>query len=406
MSVEQRLEQLQQAAALPSIGERVQFLADGDYQRACSLDWDDSIALENAATEINARDVFLQEPLRKDDVVVLSDGHCYSRESIRQWLATNIAGGASGRIQLPATYAEVTDEDYVRVGLAPPSARQLSDARMLTYNALYGNDNQSEQESEEESEEVPQFWAVEEQFHEPWRPAHTQTYASLGIAEAMSEMAHLIRAERYEDAKTLMQTSPHFRFSEPMIYLLPPLLTRSTDSEPDYRDSPAAVRSGTEFLRVLYETYPRWKLPLGDVLNRMFAGSTNHIKEVAYTTIRRQFPTSWEYQGYEYERDLGDLEAGASNNPDEVRAIRNEFFDYLQARKDSQRDSNDSRGFRVFSDNAISRYVSRSGANRSDLTNERNRRWPLPSEMAESSRRRSARVRQNRGARASRFAPY
>ena len=70
-------------------------------------------------TEIPVLDPLTRGPLSKDDVVRLSDRHCYAKETMRQWVQSG-AFQQNGRSDLPFTRGPMTDDDYRAIGLEPP----------------------------------------------------------------------------------------------------------------------------------------------------------------------------------------------------------------------------------------------------------------------------------------------
>jgi hypothetical protein len=132
MATEDREQALVSAAMLPSsLADKRAALAAGRYKQACPAEWRDD--------EQDVFDAIMRSSIELDDLVVLSDGRCYSKDSMRQWLQAGIAGGASRqRVLLPLSQTESTDDDYVAVGLEPPTLRQLQSAYALTLQNLYG----------------------------------------------------------------------------------------------------------------------------------------------------------------------------------------------------------------------------------------------------------------------------
>jgi hypothetical protein len=72
-------------------------------------------------------DYFTQFPLDlkdaegNDDVVVLSDGKCYSRQNMRTFLQTGTVSLQTGRANFPETGQPLSDLDYALIGLESPS---------------------------------------------------------------------------------------------------------------------------------------------------------------------------------------------------------------------------------------------------------------------------------------------
>lgn len=131
----ERNAQLRAAASL----QRARYaLALNDFQVACPNEWRADAVLASPE-ETRVFDVINQTNLLRDDIVILSDGHCYSRSGMRGWLTANIAGAASGRVLLPTTRHEATDDDYRAVGLEAPTTAQLSNAGVLTSATLLAN---------------------------------------------------------------------------------------------------------------------------------------------------------------------------------------------------------------------------------------------------------------------------
>jgi hypothetical protein len=139
---EDREQALVSAAMLPSsLSDKRAALAAGRFKEACPAEWRDE--------EQDVFDAIMRSEIEPDDIVVLSDGRCYSKESMRQWLRAGIAGGESRqRVLLPLSQTESTDDDYIAVGLQAPSAQQLRNAYGVTLQTLYGEPQQQNEESE------------------------------------------------------------------------------------------------------------------------------------------------------------------------------------------------------------------------------------------------------------------
>jgi hypothetical protein len=71
-------------------------------------------------------------PLSKDDVVVLSDGKCYSKENMRSLLAQSVVGLFTGRANLPLSGQPMTDLDYALLDQDPPTLESSAEARART----------------------------------------------------------------------------------------------------------------------------------------------------------------------------------------------------------------------------------------------------------------------------------
>ena len=129
MSAPQRTVALQAAASLT----RRQAFEAGNYREACRQNWlDDQVE----SPQLPIFDPVTQDYVTADDVVLLSDGNCYSKKSIQELLQSGVIDLSTGRARLPLTNLPMTDDDYVLVGASPPSeqsaqAQSSADQRTL-----------------------------------------------------------------------------------------------------------------------------------------------------------------------------------------------------------------------------------------------------------------------------------
>jgi hypothetical protein len=106
---------LLQAASLdPNVYRRNKLISDGSYQTACDGQWDPT-NLEIEQDELPIFDPVLRAGIERDDLVVLSDGNCYSKSSIANLVDQGVVTAATGRAKLPLTNLEMNDLDYALV---------------------------------------------------------------------------------------------------------------------------------------------------------------------------------------------------------------------------------------------------------------------------------------------------
>lgn len=131
-----REELLRAAATLDtaSLAQRA-LLASGRYKDACVASWltdeeAEQQALDfDADTEVPVFDFLTQGPIEKSDLVVLSDGRCYARSSIRALVESgNDRDASTNRTRLPLTRALMTDLDYALVDLDAPRPNTATSA--------------------------------------------------------------------------------------------------------------------------------------------------------------------------------------------------------------------------------------------------------------------------------------
>lgn len=133
-----RQQVLQQAAAVARTLEANRLLSEGRYEDACRNDWlpwdgENGVQLDDADLQIPVLDSITQMPLAKDDVVVLSDGHAYSKNSMQCLLAHGVVSLETGRANLPLSGAPLVDLDYALLGLDPPTLESTAVARSRTF---------------------------------------------------------------------------------------------------------------------------------------------------------------------------------------------------------------------------------------------------------------------------------
>jgi hypothetical protein len=115
---EERLATLESAASLQR--QRQQFLAANNIRAACPQDWDDEKG--------QVFDTIAQDALEPDDIVVLSDLHCYSRAGLREWVHYSRNRFPRARPRLPLGQTEITDADLALL--------QVSDATQADYDRV------------------------------------------------------------------------------------------------------------------------------------------------------------------------------------------------------------------------------------------------------------------------------
>lgn len=119
--VERRAQLLRDAASLdPRAFQRNALVQSGDYAVACAQNWSPGDVDSDDDSEVPVLDPITQMAIAKDDIVVLSDGNCYSRSSIGRLVDQGVVTYQSGRAKLPLTNIEMTDLDYVLVDRDPP----------------------------------------------------------------------------------------------------------------------------------------------------------------------------------------------------------------------------------------------------------------------------------------------
>ena len=119
----ERLERLRAAASL------------GNFQEACASQWIDAWPKGEAIDterEIPVWDLGEVSPLAKSDVVVMSDGLCYSKSTLQRNVdagVTDVLGAGTGIARLPLSNKYMTEDDYRRIGRRyPASFEQQRDA--------------------------------------------------------------------------------------------------------------------------------------------------------------------------------------------------------------------------------------------------------------------------------------
>lgn len=141
-----RLQLLEQAASLdPRTFAANALVARRDYERACRNNWapwdgKTGVEIDDAESEIPVLDSITQMPLAKDDVVVLSDGQCYSKRSMADLVRQGVVrmrGDDYGRANLPLSGSPLTDLDYALLGFEPPTAETSAAALARTSDVTF-----------------------------------------------------------------------------------------------------------------------------------------------------------------------------------------------------------------------------------------------------------------------------
>lgn len=141
-----RLQLLEQAASLdPRTFAANALVARRDYERACRNNWSpwdgaSGVEIDDAESEIPVLDAITQMPLAKDDVVVLSDGQCYSKSSMADLIRQGVVrmrGDDYGRANLPLSGTPLTDLDYALLGFEPPTAETSAAALARTSDVTF-----------------------------------------------------------------------------------------------------------------------------------------------------------------------------------------------------------------------------------------------------------------------------
>lgn len=106
--------------------ERLRILREaaslGDYRTACASDWDTAAPEDvDEATQIPVIDFVSGGAIDKDDLVVLSDGKCYSKSSMRL-VVQQSPRRLDGQVML-ATQTPMLPEDFALLGIAAPAPR-------------------------------------------------------------------------------------------------------------------------------------------------------------------------------------------------------------------------------------------------------------------------------------------
>lgn len=119
-----RREQILREAATLSTGD------DEAYRSMCARQWLENPEDEVESDELPILDAITQMYVRRDDVVKLSDGHCYSRDGIRGLVASGVVDDRSGRPRLPLTQAVMQLSDYDAVELPRPTDADADAGRL------------------------------------------------------------------------------------------------------------------------------------------------------------------------------------------------------------------------------------------------------------------------------------
>ena len=153
-----RLAQLRAAATLQ---QKKQLLKDNNIEQACATNWLEPAAVREEferaleSDEIPVLDVIMQTPIARDDVVVLSDGYCYSKSSMASLVDSAPIDTKTGRHKLPISGLPMENDDYRSVGRKPLTKESkeydLARARSMqvivdSYRESSTDDNASEQE--------------------------------------------------------------------------------------------------------------------------------------------------------------------------------------------------------------------------------------------------------------------
>lgn len=219
---------LLRAASLdPETFDRRQALSQNKYKEAClnylepdQWAYNDITKVED--DQVAVLDYATRDLIEKNDIVVLSDGNCYSKASISNQIDAGVVDHRSGRVKLPYRQGSLlSDLDYALVGRNPPveGTREMTVARQRTATIIHesyagesGDDNEEEEEdSEEEGGED------DEEFGRLLLGAYNSSFGS--IDGVFSDLRDLNRARRmgrevlsedarhhYEDKVRLLST--------------------------------------------------------------------------------------------------------------------------------------------------------------------------------------------------------
>ena len=102
-----------------------------DYATACRRDYD---ATMRHSPEIHwpVLDVVTQGPiLKSEDIVVMSDGRCYSKHTILRYTQRGAVDDETGLSFLPLTRSPLQDDDYRQLGREPPTSEEATARRDL-----------------------------------------------------------------------------------------------------------------------------------------------------------------------------------------------------------------------------------------------------------------------------------
>jgi hypothetical protein len=117
-----RAQLLRDAASLdPRSYDRNELARKGQYAEACKQNWSPGDVEVESDDEVPVLDTILQTAIAKDDLVVLSDGNCYSKSAVGSLVDQGVVSWSSGRAKLPLTNTQMTDLDYALVDRDPPS---------------------------------------------------------------------------------------------------------------------------------------------------------------------------------------------------------------------------------------------------------------------------------------------
>lgn len=187
---ERRRQILEQAASLdPSIIEKKQQLlalsaAQQSTQDRASIlqdvckNYNPSISVDSSGQFVAVQDPITLEQIEMDDIVVLSDGQCYSRRSMQALLNSGVIDYDSGRATLPLTGVPLSDLDYVLLDRLPPveGSEELIDARRRTNDVIDATTSEAVRTREQIADEREQRARAEQRrqytrrFNQAYRP--------------------------------------------------------------------------------------------------------------------------------------------------------------------------------------------------------------------------------------------
>jgi hypothetical protein len=151
----------------------------GRFAEACAQNWSAGDDIESDDDdEIPVLDPVMQSAIGKNDVVVLSDGNCYSKSSIANLVDRGVVTLSTGRAKLPLTNTEMTDLDYALVDRDWLAAARAGGSRTIGVIA-----DTFDAQSDEEQENRERLARRQRKF-EAWRsgraPLSLQVLQPLG----------------------------------------------------------------------------------------------------------------------------------------------------------------------------------------------------------------------------------
>ena len=122
-----------------------------DYATACAPEYDATME-HDAETQWPVIDVVAQTPIDKsDEIVVMSDGRCYSKRSLLQNINSGVVDDTTGRPYLPSTRAQLTDDDYRQLGVEPPTEAEITERRSQQRETLFTEVGTTQEQQERTS---------------------------------------------------------------------------------------------------------------------------------------------------------------------------------------------------------------------------------------------------------------